>query len=119
MSNDNNEALAEPFDIDHLRLRPEDLECARRRADVVAERYWTERLRNSSRDSETYQSYLDSSTWFRKRMRRLAIDRRVCGDCGGAASEVHHRHYLTLGHESVEDLVSVCRECHAARHGKA
>jgi len=32
--------------------------------------------------------------------------------------DVHHRHYKTLGRESVGDLLAVCRECHKYIHRK-
>jgi 5-methylcytosine-specific restriction endonuclease McrA len=32
--------------------------------------------------------------------------------------DVHHRHYKTLGHESMGDLLAVCRECHKYIHRK-
>ena len=32
---------------------------------------------------------------------------------------VHHRHYRTLGHESPEDVVMLCKACHADLHARA
>jgi 5-methylcytosine-specific restriction endonuclease McrA len=65
-----------------------------------------------------YQRYLQSDVW--QTLRAQAI-RRAHGHCllcpRRSHLEVHHRTYVALGHERVEDLVVLCRECHRRHHG--
>lgn len=70
------------------------------------------RIRN-----DRYGSYLSSSGWRRRRAIFLVMAGGVCADCGGRANTVHHLHYETVGHELPKDVVPLCNECHAARHG--
>lgn len=67
----------------------------------------------------TYQEYLQSDKWKTISAQRLALDNHECVLCGGVAENVHHRRYpKALGEEMINDLVSLCRQCHALHHGK-
>jgi 5-methylcytosine-specific restriction endonuclease McrA len=68
-----------------------------------------------------YHDYMQSPAWDQKRRARLKRDGYQCQDCGisGIALDVHHTTYDRLGRERMSDLVSLCRYCHKARHGKA
>jgi hypothetical protein len=71
-----------------------------------------------------YGAYLDSEHW---RLWRLAYMARAvergemrCADCGWPRSwyELHHLHYRSLGCEAWDDVIMLCRACHARRHGR-
>jgi hypothetical protein len=66
-----------------------------------------------------YQWYLNSKFW---RERRVAAFRRAKGICEHCktrpATEVHHRTYLRVFDEHPNDLVALCRPCHADIHFK-
>ena len=69
-----------------------------------------------------YDSYMRSDAWKAKRLLVLERDRWQCMTCDcihegrftKADLQVHHRHYRNLGNEPLEDLVSICPECHDA-----
>lgn len=66
-----------------------------------------------------YNEYLQSSHWKDIRRQRLAMDGFQCSICGTAKNlEVHHLTYERLGHEDLDDLVSLCKRCHAIVHEK-
>jgi hypothetical protein len=60
-----------------------------------------------------YERYIHSSAWRKTADQRLAMDKNICPVCGGAATDVHHLTYEHFGHEPMDDLVSLCRKCHA------
>ena len=67
---------------------------------------------------ESYGEYLRSSHW--KETRDAALQRAGgrCCVCGGTDGiSVHHRSYERLGAETEDDLVVLCRSCHAIFHG--
>jgi hypothetical protein len=62
-----------------------------------------------------YLRYLRSSEWKAKRQSVLERDQYRCQVWfEHHGEEVHHRSYLHLGDEPLEDLVTLCRECHEA-----
>lgn len=67
-----------------------------------------------------YAEYIRSPAWAEMREARLKFDGRRCVDCreDGTASrlEVHHLTYDRLGHERIEDLVTLCNCCHSREH---
>lgn len=66
-----------------------------------------------------YSGYIQSSHWKDIRRQRLAMDGFQCSICGTAKNlEVHHLTYERLGHEDLDDLVSLCKRCHAKVHEK-
>lgn len=65
-----------------------------------------------------YQEYLESPEWRTLRRQRLVMDNGECVLCGATAQEIHHRRYPeNYGDETVDDLVSLCHECHSNFHG--
>lgn len=66
-----------------------------------------------------YRAYLRTSHW--KTVRRDA-KRRAGGKCQLCSSrfrlEVHHNNYECLWHETEQDVIVLCRRCHAKFHGK-
>jgi 5-methylcytosine-specific restriction endonuclease McrA len=62
-----------------------------------------------------YLRYLRSDAWLKKRHLVLERDGYRCQLWHRhVATEVHHRTYEHLGHEPLEDLLSLCRTGHAA-----
>lgn len=59
-----------------------------------------------------YERYIHSPAWRNKAECRLEIDGHICQVCGKDASDVHHLTYDRFGHEYMNDLVSLCRDCH-------
>lgn len=66
-----------------------------------------------------YADYLKTDRWMIVCQRRKALDGYQCRDCGEMEFlNVHHLTYENRGLESLEDLVTLCDECHRKRHGK-
>lgn len=62
-----------------------------------------------------HQKYMQSEQWKAKRQAKLDDCRGKCeceGGCYREATQIHHRHYDTLGNESCEDLQALCPKCH-------
>lgn len=79
----------------------------------------------------SYYSYLHSEKWRKKR--NLVYERAlrnansknpygICEKCGFKPDtdclQVHHKNYLTLYAERLEDLILLCDSCHRAEHQK-
>lgn len=65
----------------------------------------------------SYNAYLESSAWRKKRA--LVIDRAegVCEGCGTKPpTHVHHLTYEHVGEEMLFELVAVCNPCHEFLH---
>lgn len=72
----------------------------------------------SMNGKDAYRQYLQSTKWKTISAQRLAMDGYECVLCGAPAEQVHHRRYpREWGEETVVDLISLCRHCHAAHHG--
>ncbi len=66
---------------------------------------------------ENYLTYMESDEWKAKRMLVLKRDGNLCQECKVAkAEDVHHITYDNFKNEKLEDLVSVCRDCHKEIH---
>lgn len=67
-----------------------------------------------------YQTYIQSPEWKARAKYIRARDNYTCQDCGATnvSLDVHHLTYARLGHEDDADLLTLCRACHDARHGK-
>ena len=66
-----------------------------------------------------YQVYVveGSPEWHCRRLAVLARDGHICTICEkNQATQVHHITYDNLGNEPLEDLQSVCEECHNNLH---
>ena len=59
-----------------------------------------------------YEKYIHSSHWRHTADKRLEVDGHICCVCGGKATDVHHLTYDRFGNEAMDDLVSLCRNCH-------
>jgi hypothetical protein len=64
-----------------------------------------------------YDEYITSAEWREKRAEALARAGNMCQQCGANGSlEVHHLTYKNLGNERPEELLVLCRFCHALAH---
>jgi 5-methylcytosine-specific restriction endonuclease McrA len=67
-----------------------------------------------------YRDYLKSYHWDLVRSAALKRDGNKCSDCGADCAErpleVHHINYARKGNENLDDLMTLCRECHEERH---
>jgi DnaB helicase-like protein len=64
-----------------------------------------------------YEEYLKTPEWKVKRAQRLAQDRNRCVICNCAEKlQVHHRTYVRRGNELLEDLTTLCDNCHEHHH---
>ncbi|WP_158611382.1 HNH endonuclease [Mangrovimonas spongiae] len=66
-----------------------------------------------------YHEYLTSDTWKSIREKVKKRDNFLCQECKlKKAEEVHHLNYDNVFNEKMEDLISVCSECHMELHKK-
>ena len=66
----------------------------------------------------SYVEYLTTTGWRVRAWNAKAAAGWVCQECGSDGPlEVHHLNYARVGHERDEDLIVLCDECHARRHG--
>lgn len=70
----------------------------------------------------SYIQYLRTAHWAstRKMKQQRSKNRMKCEECKRShiRSDIHHKHYNTLGKESVSDLIILCPSCHAKAHGR-
>ena len=70
-------------------------------------------------DSAIYGEYMRGDEWKQKRRARIELDGYRCKMCGSPINlNVHHITYDRLGYEEMDDLVTLCKICHAKLHGK-
>jgi 5-methylcytosine-specific restriction endonuclease McrA len=65
-----------------------------------------------------YKAYLKSDKWKAKRKEVLERDDYTCQECGFRAWQVHHLTYKNIFNEPLEDLISICGDCHRDIHNK-
>ncbi len=66
-----------------------------------------------------YQEYLQTPEWRQKREQVLERDNYCCRVCNSDERlHVHHRTYARRGNEDLEDLTTLCEECHERFHEK-
>lgn len=64
-----------------------------------------------------YHKYLKSAEWKIIRDKIIERDNGMCLYCKTKpAQEVHHKHYRTIYKENIDDLESVCSDCHRSIH---
>ena len=67
------------------------------------------------------RAYLRTSIWDSKRLARLKLDNYTCQSCGltNVPLHIHHlKDYDNLGDESIDSLISLCKDCHLFQHEK-
>jgi 5-methylcytosine-specific restriction endonuclease McrA len=71
----------------------------------------------SLRYQKGYIEYLKSDKWKNLRLKILERDNNLCQKCKtNQACHVHHLTYERLGRENLEDLISICLDCHTQEH---
>jgi hypothetical protein len=66
---------------------------------------------------ESYDAYLKSPEWAKKRQLVLRRAQGVCEGCGQAEpTEVHHKTYEHVTQEFLFELVALCHVCHERIH---
>ena len=64
-----------------------------------------------------YYNYLQSQEYQKRRLQRLKLDGFQCQLCGTAQNlVVHHITYDRIGREDMDDLITLCNECHHKVH---
>ena len=64
-----------------------------------------------------YQAYLEGPAWAAVSDRCKVAAGGKCSVCGSVEHlESHHVTYSRIYHESIEDLVCLCRSCHGKEH---
>lgn len=67
--------------------------------------------------SLSYSDYLQTEEWARKRLAVWLRDSKRCRICNSNKGiQVHHRDYSNIGNEPLNDLVTLCRDCHSLFH---
>lgn len=62
---------------------------------------------------QLYSEYINSPEWQAKRKEAIDRDQGRCVLCNSSEDlHVHHRTYDNFGNEPLEDLTTLCRECH-------
>lgn len=65
-----------------------------------------------------YYEYIKSAKWRDFRKQILSI-RKCCQKCLKTKNlNLHHRHYRTLGNETNDDIIVLCKNCHFKFHSK-
>lgn len=63
---------------------------------------------------KSYQDYLDSDWWKRKRTDLIS---NKCSECGIKTNlNLHHIDYEWSGMENYKDVITLCNKCHKKRH---
>lgn len=66
-----------------------------------------------------YKEYLQSDAWKAKRKAVLIRDQLRCQLCGHEKNlHVHHVTYDRIYNEDLEDLITLCSDCHGGLHKK-
>lgn len=106
------------------RLKKEEKKKKQSLLDLAFEREKATRLAIESRMAieedgtrSIYSDYIQSESWKLKRRERIELDKFQCKLCGSAINlQVHHISYEHLGHEPMDDLVTLCFGCHQWVH---
>ena len=64
---------------------------------------------------DSYSDYINSHLWKEKSEFFLRLKPK-CEECGGEATQVHHKHYRSVCNEKTRDLMSLCSKCHKNIH---
>ena len=75
-------------------------------------------LRDAELSALPYPDYLQTDHWRATRHRKLMRAGWTCQRCqkSNVRLDVHHLTYVRRGREREEDLIVLCRTCHAAEH---
>lgn len=94
-----------------------DSDLQKRVSQARVDEYERQRRNKEGEWWDTYNAYLASPEWRRRRAAVLKRDAGMCQGCLAApATEVHHLTYERVGRELLFDLVSLCEACHEIAH---
>jgi 5-methylcytosine-specific restriction endonuclease McrA len=69
-----------------------------------------------------YRRHIHSLEWQLLRIVMLIVHGSRCQRCGRhlthKTGQLHHKHYRTVGHESLDDVEILCGRCHMRVHGR-
>ncbi len=86
-------------------------------ADIVEEMIYTREMLDRVGSCTDYDEYVNTEWWRQLSDEILKRDLETCQECGAVATVVHHLEYpKLLGNEDPDDLISLCRACHAEKH---
>lgn len=102
----------------------DDEECSSIRQKIAEQKgiyyrdiYETHRQKRNKAWRDYYDAYLVSTRWALLRVKALTMVNYKCIVCGSADTlQLHHRHYKTLGEESLDDVMVLCKKCHEIWH---
>jgi hypothetical protein len=78
-----------------------------------------EAIRKLLNETFDYKQYLKSDKWKAIRNKILEKFNGTCVVCDAQTQvDVHHKTYKNIGHENEDDLIVLCRTCHAKFHEK-
>lgn len=64
-----------------------------------------------------YSDYLLTDHWKELSNKRKSIDGYKCTVCGSTENlNVHHKTYKNIGNEDIDDVITLCHECHVIVH---
>lgn len=68
--------------------------------------------------SKEFQKYTHSKNWKKLKFKIIERDGRKCTECASKPLNPvslipHHITYERVGHEFLEDLITLCRDCHS------
>lgn len=67
-------------------------------------------------DKISYRNYLQTKKWKEKRRAKLDIN-DCCEICGSKGNlHIHHKTYKNIFDEKLEDLQTLCKDCHLSIH---
>ena len=62
--------------------------------------------------SSAYYEYITSDEWKEKSKEFLKDGGYECEECGGRATQCHHKTYDNFGDETEDDVEVLCGKCH-------
>jgi len=67
-----------------------------------------------------HKEYISGNNWNQIRLHVLKRDNYTCVKCGknGGKLYVHHKTYKRWSNENINDLVTLCYNCHEEIHGR-
>ena len=107
------------MDENQVRVLAQALELARHMLDRSKQTKRQEQPQANNPPAD-YAAYLLSPKWQEKRRAVLWLAGNRCQLCYAADTplNVHHNNYDRVGCELPNDLIALCRPCHAKHHGK-
>lgn len=76
-------------------------------------------MKKSPRQKQRYYEYLKSQAWRDKRKSAIIFYGGTCSLCPKKHNlHVHHKTYIRLFKERMEDLIVLCEDCHYLFHKK-